>query len=273
MDYRTFKKIVLDYYHLNRRHFPWRELSDDVSQRFYEVLVSEVMLQQTQVGRVVEKYNQWMSLFPTADHAARASFVDILLLWQGLGYNRRARYLYDSIRYISTAPKLPSTIMELVALPGVGENTAGAILAYCYNKPSVFIETNIRTVYMYHFPELGNKGKVKDSAIRDMLESSVDKKNPREWYWALMDYGTFLKCRGFNNHASSHYVLQTKFEGSMRQLRARIVREVLKGPKTADELEDIFMDPRVKDAVASLLNDQTLDVMDKHIMVSQGSVK
>lgn len=273
MDLKSFQNIVINFYKTSGRQLPWRILSDDEKQRFYEVLVSEIMLQQTQVGRVTEKYNQWMDLFPSINHAAGASFVDILRLWQGLGYNRRARYLLDSIGMVNKLPKPPKTTQDLVSLPGVGENTAGAILAYCYNQPAVFIETNIRSVFLYHFPQLSLETKVKDSEIKALLQQTINTKNPREWYWALMDYGTYLKSQGFKNHASAHYAVQSKFSGSMRQLRGLIIRQVLKGPVTVDELEEVFDDSRVQDALKSLVNDRTLEIEEGCIKVSLRSVK
>lgn len=237
----------------NKRDLPWRHLSDQLDMRFYEVLVSELMLQQTQVSRVTIKYREWMTLFPTLIDVANAPFTKVLSAWQGLGYNRRAKYLHDCCKYLANLdPKRWHG--ELDNLPGVGINTKGAILAYCYNEPAVFVETNIRTVIMIHF--LKESKLVHDRDIRNLVSMCVDAQNPREWYWAMMDYGSFLKKSHKVNSHSAHYRKQTRFEGSLRQLRARILDALLQKSMTYEQIRKAFDDTRIDKALEGLIKDK-----------------
>ena len=200
------------------REMPWRR-----DTRPYFVLVSELMLQQTQVARVVPKFEAFIARFPSEHELARASLADVLALWQGLGYNRRAKFLHQAARQIVELGVFPDTYEGLVALPGVGKNTAGALLAYAYNQPALFIETNVRTVYLHHL-FAGQVG-VSDAEILTRLASTIDHEHPREWYWALMDYGAWLKSQGVrNNAASKSYKKQSPLKGSVREIRGQIIK-------------------------------------------------
>jgi A/G-specific adenine glycosylase len=204
---------------------PWREHIDP-----YHVVVSEIMLQQTQVQRVMEKFPSFIRRFPTWKKLALASTTDALSEWSGLGYNRRALYLKRIAEQITDggtkSGSLPSTFDELRTLPGIGPNTAGSILAFGYNIPHPFIETNIRSVYIHFF--FANKRKVDDSKILPLIEQSLDKDNPREWYYALMDHGAHLKKTLPNpSRTSAHHVKQSTFKGSNRELRSNILRMIL----------------------------------------------
>lgn len=221
--YAAFQKTVLDYYKLHARTLPWR-----INTSPYSIFVSEFMLQQTQVPRVIEKYNQWMHIFPTIDDLANAEFTTILTYWQGLGYNRRALYIHKAAQYFQDKhhSQIPSTYEELLPTPGVGNATANAILAYAYNLPVVYIETNIRTVYIHHFFE--NRSDVSDKELLPFIENALFTENPRQWYWALMDYGTHLKKEVGNiSMRSKHYKKQSAFKGSLRQLRGQILKQIL----------------------------------------------
>ncbi|CAN5202987.1 endonuclease III [soil metagenome] len=215
----TFTQLIFDFYSQQGRDaLPWRHLSDA-----YKVLVSEVMLQQTQAERVVPKYLAFLEAFPTAQSLATARSEDVLRLWQGLGYNRRALSLQKAAKHAVETGGFPTTVEGLQDLPGVGPYTAGAVVAFAYNKPVTMIETNIRRVYLHHyFPEAES---VSDKDLMPMIERTVDKANPREWYYALMDYGAWLAKQLPNaNRRSKHYVKQSKFEGSLRQLRGKLVK-------------------------------------------------
>jgi len=227
---KVMPKLLHDlknFYTTQRRdHLPWRATHDP-----YKILVSEIMLQQTQVERVIPKYDAFVKAFPTPKALAKAPLSKVLKLWSGLGYNRRAKFLHEAAKVIAreewTGHKLP----------GVGPYTAAAVDAFAHNKPSVFIETNIRTVFVYFcFP--GRK-KVSDKEILPLVAEALKKSKmqPRDFYAALMDYGSYLKRQGVNlNSRSKHYTKQTKFEGSYRQLRGAIIREILAKPSTFDEL-------------------------------------
>jgi A/G-specific adenine glycosylase len=186
------------------------------------------MLQQTQVERVIGKYSEFVKRFPTFHSLATAPTSDILHIWQGLGYNRRALLLKRCAAEILSHHNgiLPSDGVVLKKLPGIGSATAAALTAFVYNSPSVLIETNIRTVYFHFF--FRTKNQVHDDEIRPIIEQTLDKKNPRRWYYALMDYGAMLKRSGFNlNHKSIHYTKQSAFNGSDRQIRGKIIRMIL----------------------------------------------
>lgn len=214
-----------------RRDLPWRILPANP----YHILVSEVMLQQTQVPRVIPKYNEFLMKFPSLEALAAAPLADVLKAWNGLGYNRRAKYLWEAAK--ASDGQLGTTHEQLLGLPGVGPNTAGAILAYAYNQPAIFIETNVRTVYLHWF--FKDQTDVPDSAIRALVEQTVDQQNPREFYWALMDWGTELKRQKSNNHQSKHYTKQSKFEGSRRQIRGQVLKQLAAGQQPVSD------DPRL----------------------------
>ena len=219
------------------------------------------MLQQTQVARVIPKYETFLQNFPTVHSLAAATLGDVLRQWQGLGYNRRAKFLWQAAQEVVGQSGFPTTFEGLVALPGVGKNTAGAILAYAYNQPVVFVETNIRTVYIYHFFEA--RTDVHDKEILELATQTVDYENPREWYWALMDYGSYLKTTlGNLSSASKHYVRQSKFHGSRRQIRGQVIRLLGNGSQSFGVLALSIRDERLE-SVLDELRDEGL-VQEKH---------
>lgn len=230
-----FVQTVWAHHDRDRRDLPWRRTRDP-----YAVLVSEVMLQQTQVPRVLGKWQEFLEAFPDFDTLAAAPLEDVLRVWSGLGYNRRAKAL-KRIAEIVVAEKggmLPDTLEGLVDLPGIGHATAAQILAFAFDTGVPFIETNIRSVYLHHFFE--DAEDVPDTAILPLVEATLDSEDPREWYYALMDYGTQLKKRLPNpSRMSRHHVRQSRFEGSDRQLRGRILRALLDQPGLgAEQLAD-----------------------------------
>ena len=257
-DLYDFQETVWEYYRHNRRDMPWR---DDHS--LYAVLVSEVMLQQTQVARVLTKYAEFMERFPTMSDLAAAPLGDVIVTWQGLGYNRRAKYLHESARYIIRHGE-PTTMQELETLPGIGRNTAGAIMAYVYDEPTVFIETNIRTVYIHHF--FHDSAVVSDKDIARLVEATIDAEHPREWYYALMDYGSHLKKTSSHLSQSKHYKKQSPLEGSVRQMRGNIIDFLRLSPSTLAQIEQQFAhDDRYDVACRSLVSDGLVTIIDGHI--------
>lgn len=219
----AFQKRIWDFYTAQKRDFPWRETKNP-----YHILVSEVMLQQTQTSRVIEKYNTFISELPTIQNLAQVSIPELLSLWQGLGYNRRALYLQRSAQEICSLTNgiVSQDQKELVKLPGIGPNTAASIIVFSYNIPLVFIETNIRRVFIHEF--FKDQAKIYDKQILSLVEKTLDQKNPQEWYYALMDYGSHLPKLVVNpNRKSKHYSKQSKFEGSLRQVRGKILKELL----------------------------------------------
>ncbi len=228
------------------------------------------MLQQTQVDRVVPFYNRFLKKFPTAKALAKASLGDVLLAWQGLGYNRRGKYLWEAgkmlasvastetprekvlgspvsryggsrARLFSRKVSAPLSTEFLESLPGVGHYTARAVAAFAYNRHEVFIETNIRTVFFYHLHSviMQNSETISDKELLPLVEEALKKSKmqPRDFYSALMDYGTHLKRQGVKlNTKSRHYHKQSKFEGSTRQRRAALLRELLAQGATEEEI-------------------------------------
>jgi A/G-specific adenine glycosylase len=215
-----FKKIIWQYYAQHGRLFEWRHVDDP-----YKVFISEVMLQQTQTRRVIEKYRQWIILFPDIKTLANASLKEVLTSWQGLGYNRRGMYLHQAAQVIikTYEGNVPNDPEKLIELPGIGKATAASICAFAFNNPTLFIETNIRAVYIHFF--FVGRDTVHDQEILPLLQATIEQENPREWYYALMDYGVMLKKTMVNpSRKSKHYHKQSKFEGSDRQIRGKILR-------------------------------------------------
>ncbi|OHA06854.1 MAG: hypothetical protein A2934_00590 [Candidatus Sungbacteria bacterium RIFCSPLOWO2_01_FULL_47_10] len=254
-----FHKLILCWYRTHgRRGLPWRKTHNP-----YEILVSEIMLQQTQVERVISKYRNFLKKFPTAKKLARAGTFEVLKEWKGLGYNRRALYLKKAAEKIVNdfGGWVPKTEAELLTLPGIGQYTARAILAFSWNRPVVFIETNIRRVFIHHF--FPNTKKVSDKKISAVVAQMLWKKDPRVWYWALMDYGADMaKARWDRPHRarkipnpnkkSAHYVRQSPFVGSRRHARSKVLELLLKKKKIRfGEIRKFFQSDAVLKKYAS----------------------
>lgn len=254
MEYATFQKQVWRYYRSFGRHdLPWRQIMPGGAVDPYAVMVSELMLQQTQVPRVIPKYQAFLKAFPTLEDLAHASLADVLRLWSGLGYNRRAKFLWQAAGKIMHEHdgQVPATLKVLTALPGIGPNTAGAILAYAFNQPVVFIETNIRSVYIHHFFPASEQ--VHDAELVPLIEATLARETPREWYWALMDYGTHLKQTvGNTARTSRSYTRQSAFHGSRRKVRGQVLKALTGGKKTLAELAVMVQDKRLEAVLADL---------------------
>lgn len=220
------------------------------------------MLQQTQVDRVIPYFNRWMTKFPTPKALARAKLIDVLREWSGLGYNRRAKFLHDAAKEIVAkyGGKVPKDFAALFALPGIGDYTAKAVRVFAFNEPEVLIETNVRSVFIHHFcssvlpvrRSLGVGGQetaISDAELLPLIAASVklcksdlhkkttkkEDVKPREWYAALMDYGSHLKTLHPNpSRRSKHHIKQSKFEGSLRQVRGAILRAHARGENITD---------------------------------------
>lgn len=234
------------------RDMPWR---DDT--RPYFILVSELMLQQTQVDRVIPKFLAFIERFPNETLLATSPLADVLMLWNGLGYNRRAKYLHDAAKKIQVDYKgsFPRTYEELLTLPGVGPGTAGAIMTYAYNQPVPYIETNVRTVYFHHFFQQGEV--VTDIELQKIVSETISTESPRDFYWALMDYGAFLKRSGLGRvQQSRHYKKQSPLKGSVREVRGMIIRQLSDGFTESEALRQAMPnDSRFEHALTGLLKD------------------
>jgi A/G-specific adenine glycosylase len=259
MTIAQFRKQVWAHaaYH-GRSTLPWRRKSATP----YNILVSEFMLQQTQVRRVIPFYEAFLKRFPTVEHLARAPLSSILRMWQGLGYNRRAKQLHEAARVIvkEYRGKVPRKVEELEKLPGVGPYTARAVAAFAYNEDTVFIETNIRTAVTHHlFPD---KEIVSDAELLLKIEEALPKGRAHDWYGALMDYGSYLKSTGVRiNSRSLSYTKQKAFKGSTREARGAILKAVTLKPRQARELHALLGKERreqMKAALVTLVRDGML---------------
>ena len=231
------------------RDLPWRRTYDP-----YAIWISEVMLQQTQVSRVDGRWQRWLERFPTVDALAAAAPSDVLEEWQGLGYNRRALSVHRAAQAISEAGGIfPQDPKELVKLPGIGPATAAGIRAFAFNLHGVYLETNVRTVFLHElYPQAEG---VPDSELVPLVEltcpasvtgavnadsaanvvstdgtanDATAEFTPRSWYYALLDYGAYLKKTIPNpSRRSKSHVKQSRFEGSHRQKRAELLRVLL----------------------------------------------
>jgi A/G-specific adenine glycosylase len=262
---KKFQDIVFNYYHTSGRDkLPWRKKINP-----YRIWISEVMLQQTQVDRVIGYFDVWMKKFPTIPTLANASQIEILKQWKGLGYNSRAIRMKQAAQTIVNTykGKFPTDYTELQTLPGIGPYTAGAIVAFATNKPVVIIETNIRRVFINHF--FADNINVHDDDILELVKKTINQENPRQWYWALMDYGSFLgrtlniKGKKYNpNVQSKHYNKQSKFEGSDREIRSNILRVLLENNnsiskiKLAKEIKNLSDDT---ERIAKIMNQMNRD--------------
>ncbi|QQR53579.1 A/G-specific adenine glycosylase [bacterium] len=266
MEIIAFQQHVKAFYAKAKREFVWRYVADP-----YLVVVSEFMLQQTQTARVVEKYNLFIKVLPTFQALAACSNHQLFQLWHGLGYNRRALYLKQFAQWVveDHNGKLPADPALLQTQKGLGHATASSICAFAFNMPTVFIETNIRTVFLHHF--FSQQAEVTDKQIVPLVQQAVDQTAPRSWYYALMDYGVFLKKQLPNpSRASAHHAKQSKFEGSDRQVRGQIVKflvEVHRVHKSTleQQLKQLFpnkTDKKIAGILSKMVAEQLIKMAD-----------
>ncbi|MBE7446763.1 MAG: A/G-specific adenine glycosylase [Planctomycetia bacterium] len=219
-DVQKFQEMIYQHYREHGRKFPWRTTHNP-----YHILVSEVMLQQTQVQRIMGKYEPFIKAFPDFPSLVRVPLRTVFREWQGLGYNRRAIALKQIAQRVMEEFRgsLPSSVETLITFPGIGRATASSISVFAFHKPAVFIETNIRRVFIHIF--FHDKTHIRDAEILPLVEKTLDTSDPRKWYYALMDYGVMLKQKYENpNRRSAHYQKQSPFQGSNRQVRGMILK-------------------------------------------------
>lgn len=241
-DITKFQKTVLDFYAEHKRDLPWRPHKKRTVIP-YEIMVSEYMLQQTQVDRVVPKFLLFIKKFPTMQKLADSKDKELISAWSGLGYNRRAFYLRSTCQLlikdykgvISKDPKILKTF------PGIGEYMSSILPVFIYNQRNILIETNIRSVYLHYF--FKGKDSVTDKEILTLIEETLPYGNLRDWYYALMDYGTYLKKeKKMKNTQSTHYTKQKPFKGSLRFVRGTLLKKLLIKKIEKSSVYDIFPD-------------------------------
>lgn len=262
-----FRRRVWDHYRTHGRHdLPWRTARN---QTIYRILVSEIMLQQTQVDRVIPFYRGFLKKFPTAKKLAAAPLSDVLKVWQGLGYNRRAKMLQLAAKEL--VARKCKTIDELETLPGVGPYTARAVAAFALNIDGVVVETNIRTVIIHHF--FPDSEKIPDAELEKVLRKALPEGRSREWYSALMDYGAFLKRSGVSHNAkSTTHVKQSKFAGSPREARGAILRALARDSILPRELTGLLGASRrvqLRAALQALLAENLIEKQNGRYMLAR----
>ncbi len=264
IEVKKFQKKVWSFYRAQGRHnLPWRPPALKLEKGIldmYPIMVSEIMLQQTQVSRVLPKFKEWMKQFSSFKTLASASRKDVLSLWQGLGYTRRAKFLHEAAQKI-VKDGTPKTTVKLENLPGIGHYTARAIATFVWNESHAFVETNIRTVYIDYF--FIKKETVNDVEILHQVTQTLDKKNPREWMYALMDYGSYLKSQGKGHNAKAKsFTRQSKFKGSVREVRGSIMKFFVDKEtftsRYKKEVEEKFDAERVLRALEGLIKDKLI---------------
>ena len=215
------------------RDLPWRDTHDP-----YAILLSEVMLQQTQVSRVMGRWEQWLETFPTIADLASAPLPPVLELWQGMGYNRRALNLKRCAEEVVAMHDgvVPSDKKALLALPGIGPSTSAGVRIFAFRQPDMYLETNVRAVFIHElFP---GRESVADKELVSLVEATCPQDaRVRAWYYALLDYGAYLKKTMPNpTRRSKHYTRQSKFEGSHRQKRVYLLRRVIDDALSTEDL-------------------------------------
>ncbi len=265
MDIPQFQRLILDWGRQNRREMPWRDTRDP-----YRILVSEVMLQQTQVSRVLPKYEEFLHEFPDLDALADASQPRLLRVWQGLGYWNRAIRLRAAARMIvnefgGVFPQDPATLRNL---PGIGPYTAGAVACFAFGSTEPFLDTNIRRVYLFFF--FPGEDEVSDNSIMEIARRAVWTEDPRKWGYALFDYGAVEIRDRTINRRSRHHSRQSAFEGSFRSYRTLALRHVLaqEGTSVSRTHLEGFLAERLSTTDNSYTPEEVLDAL-----ISDGLLK
>jgi A/G-specific adenine glycosylase len=252
----ALQERLLSWYALNRRDLPWRCTRDP-----YAVLVSEIMLQQTQVSRVIPKFRAWLEAYPRLEELATAPLADVLRSWQGLGYNTRARRLRDCAAAAVQAADggdaaLPCTLAELRRLPGLGPYTARAVLVFAHDQDVAAVDTNVRRVLTH---ELGLSPDLSPAGLQSVAEAVLPHGRSRDWHNALMDYGALVLTARAGGVPPLRR--QDRFVGSRRWQRSQLLQIVLeRGPQTIGDLAALLgLSPTdIDDLVALLARDGLL---------------
>ena len=222
---------ILGWYTINGRDLPWRRTTDP-----YAILVSEVMLQQTQAPRVIPRFAEFLAAYPRLEDLAEAPLDEVLRLWRGLGYNNRARRLRDCAAAAVAAgggpAELPRSFDGLRELPGIGPYTARAVLIFAHNDDLAAVDANVRRVLTH---ELDLPPALNDRELQKVAEAAHPRGRSRDWHNALMDYGALVltaRATGIGPRTR-----QGAFEGSRRWYRSRLLQALLdRGPQRLEQL-------------------------------------
>lgn len=231
----SFQHKIFSWWTTHKRDLPWRHTRDP-----YKIMVSEVMLQQTQVLRVIAKYREFIEVFPTVFDLAKASPAQVLRVWKGMGYNRRALYLQKAAKAIVEIYHgiFPENERELVKLPGLGTYTARALLVFAYGQDVPLVDTNIRQIIIHFF---FNDQPQKESVIGDVAGQLVSKGKSWEWHQALMDYGALRLARARSGSLTKvSRKTSIPFKDSNRFYRGRIIDRLREGDIQERKLESEF---------------------------------
>lgn len=250
---KSFHKKIFEFYKEHKRNLPWRKTTNP-----YYIMISEIMLQQTQVPRVIEKYDKWIQQFPKVEDLAQAELKLVLQLWSGLGFNSRGKRLQDTAKIISKKYKgiVPNTPEELETLPGIGPYTSKAILIFANNENIATVDTNIRRILIHEFKlseDLNNK------EIQKIAEQILPKGKSRDWHNALMDYGTTIITARKSGIKSKGK--QSTFKGSRREVRAGILKNILNEEKiTVQKAKKLFPKTQynVKEILEELVSEEII---------------
>ena len=242
-----FNRTLFAWHKNNFRGMDWRNTRDP-----YCILVSEIMLQQTQVARVTEKYAEFLNKFPTAKKLAAAPLGDVLTVWSGLGYNRRAKFLHNCAKevVINYGGKFPVTFESLVKLPGIGISTAGALLAFSFGQDTPMIDTNIRRILVRVFFK---KNIPSDKELYAFASSIIPKGKGREWNYAMLDLGATL-CTARNH---SHHDL----ECPLSRLHGKVDDFIYKKPQKNFAGSDRFYRGKILKALTEKGSESQLEIM------------
>ncbi|VVB60515.1 G/T mismatches repair enzyme [uncultured archaeon] len=260
---QRFQKKVFSFYQQNKRELPWRNTTDP-----YKILVSELMLQQTQVSRVISYYERWIARWPTISDLASASRAEVLKAWMGLGYNTRAVYLHKAAQKIVAEydGDVLTAMKQYQEIPGVGRYTAQAVQIFSRNTDLVTVDTNIRRIFIaeFHLSE--------ELSMRELwgyAEQCLPLGRSREWHNALMDYGALhqtAKKTGIRSVSQ-----QSEFEGSDRQRRAAVLRLLLSGPASFDTIHRALGGERMKirKILGKMVDEDLLVLQNKRYQVKE----
>lgn len=266
-----FQEFILNWYSNKARRLPWRMTFDP-----YSILVSEIMLQQTQVTRVIPKYCEFLSKFPSLDVLSFARQSTILETWQGLGYWKRALNLQATCLqiYKNYNGKFPSKQSILEGMPGIGPYTSAAITCFAFNTPVVFIDTNIRKVYR-HFFFSGNPD-ISDEILLAMAQKALWHQDPRNWHYALFDYGSIV-LRKKSGKIPGNLSKTVPYKGSIRQLRSKIIDLILNASnqrisritlyQILDSMRSDYIEGAPQKAVSSLIKDDILKDIEGNYLI------